>query len=236
MWWNSAWKNVGQTAREPLDATATEGRAAARCDGCCVRFWQWMLWRVMNSMLWRRIHCNCSSEQCTPGGSLLATHNDNNNPEVPTGRATALSSGVGGLNSAQYIHANAGILLRLGYSVIFPIFSSSFYCQRCRPVLPIKWLRRLRLGTAAARLRGLQVRIRPEAWLPVSCECCVLSGRGLCVGLITRPEESYQVWCVWVWSCSLFNGKALANRGCSAMDKNTPLFCCTDGVFTWTTE
>jgi len=33
--------------------------------------------------------------------------------------------------------------------------------------------------------------------------CCVfylLSGRGLCVGLITRPEESYRVWCVWVWS------------------------------------
>ena len=28
----------------------------------------------------------------------------------------------------------------------------------------------------------------------VSCECRVLSGRGLCVGLITRPEESYGVW------------------------------------------
>jgi hypothetical protein len=27
----------------------------------------------------------------------------------------------------------------------------------------------------------------------VSCECCVLSGRGLCVWLITRPEESYRV-------------------------------------------
>ena len=23
----------------------------------------------------------------------------------------------------------------------------------------------------------------------VSCECCVLSGRGLCVGLVTRPES-----------------------------------------------
>jgi hypothetical protein len=28
----------------------------------------------------------------------------------------------------------------------------------------------------------------------VCCECCVLSGRGLCVGLITRPEESYRVY------------------------------------------
>jgi hypothetical protein len=25
-------------------------------------------------------------------------------------------------------------------------------------------------------------------------ECCVLSGTGLCDGLITRPEESYQLW------------------------------------------
>jgi len=30
----------------------------------------------------------------------------------------------------------------------------------------------------------------------VSCECCVLSGRGLCDELITRPEESYRLWCV----------------------------------------
>ena len=26
--------------------------------------------------------------------------------------------------------------------------------------------------------------------MSVCCECCVLSGRGLCVVLITRPEES----------------------------------------------
>jgi hypothetical protein len=32
--------------------------------------------------------------------------------------------------------------------------------------------------------------------MSVSCECSVLSGRGLCVGLITRPEEFYRVWCV----------------------------------------
>jgi hypothetical protein len=28
----------------------------------------------------------------------------------------------------------------------------------------------------------------------VCCECCVLSGRGLCDGAITRPEESYRMW------------------------------------------
>jgi len=32
----------------------------------------------------------------------------------------------------------------------------------------------------------------------VCCECCVLSGRGLCDGLITRPEKSYRLWCVVV--------------------------------------
>jgi hypothetical protein len=34
--------------------------------------------------------------------------------------------------------------------------------------------------SAAARLLGLRVRIPPWAWKSVTCECCVLSGRGLC--------------------------------------------------------
>jgi hypothetical protein len=34
--------------------------------------------------------------------------------------------------------------------------------------------------------------------MDVCCECCVLSGRGLCDELITRPEESYRLWCVVV--------------------------------------
>jgi hypothetical protein len=32
---------------------------------------------------------------------------------------------------------------------------------------------------------------RLAAWIFVRCECRVLSGRGLCDELITRPEESY---------------------------------------------
>jgi coenzyme F420-reducing hydrogenase gamma subunit len=42
----------------------------------------------------------------------------------------------------------------------------------------------------------------------VSCAVFVLSGRGLCLGLITSPEESYRVWCV-----SECDGKALIMRG-----------------------
>jgi len=32
----------------------------------------------------------------------------------------------------------------------------------------------------------------------VCCECCVLSGRGLCDGLITRTVDSYRLWRVVV--------------------------------------
>ena len=42
----------------------------------------------------------------------------------------------------------------------------------------------------AARLLGLRVRIPPGAWKFVSCDCCVLSGSGLCVETITRPDET----------------------------------------------
>ena len=48
----------------------------------------------------------------------------------------------------------------------------------------------------AARLLRSWVRIPPGAWIFVCCECRVLSGRGLCDELITRPEESYRLRCV----------------------------------------
>ena len=35
-----------------------------------------------------------------------------------------------------------------------------------------------------------------DASLFVCCECCVLSSKGLCDGLITRPEGFYRLWCV----------------------------------------
>ena len=51
----------------------------------------------------------------------------------------------------------------------------------------------LRQGSMAASLLGFRVRIPPRQ------ECllwalCVLSGRGLCDGPITRPEQSYRLW------------------------------------------
>ena len=61
-----------------------------------------------------------------------------------------------------------------------------------------QWPRGLRRRSAAAHLLRSWVRIPPGAWMSVCCECCVLSGRGLCDELITRPEESYRLWCVVV--------------------------------------
>jgi hypothetical protein len=63
------------------------------------------------------------------------------------------------------------------------------------------WPRGLRRSSASAHLLRLWVRIPPEAWVFVCCECCVLSGRGLCDELITRPEESYRL--LWVVVCVL---------------------------------
>jgi hypothetical protein len=61
-----------------------------------------------------------------------------------------------------------------------------------------QWPHGLRRRSAAARLLRSWVRIPPGAWMSVCCECCVLSGRGLCDELITHPEDSYRLWCVVV--------------------------------------
>ena len=61
-----------------------------------------------------------------------------------------------------------------------------------------QWSPSLRCRSATARQLRLWVRIPPGAWMSFCCGCCVLSGRGLCDGLITRPEESYRLWCVVV--------------------------------------
>jgi len=71
---------------------------------------------------------------------------------------------------------------------------NTLYLKGCRS----QWPRGLKRWSAAARLLRLCVRISPEAWISVRCECCVLSGRGLCDELITRPGESYRLWSVVV--------------------------------------
>ena len=45
-------------------------------------------------------------------------------------------------------------------------------------------------GLSLAGIAGLNP--ARGAWMALYCECYVLSGRGLCVAPITRPEESYR--------------------------------------------
>ena len=91
-----------------------------------------------------------------------------------------------------YVLCTRYVYLRSLFAYNSPVpvaaLSKTWFCGR--------WL----AGVAGSNLAG---------GTAVFCECCVLSGRGLCVGLITRPEESYRVWLVWVWSWSLDNGEAL---------------------------
>jgi len=69
-----------------------------------------------------------------------------------------------------------------------------------------QWPLGLKYRSMVARLQGFRIRIQPEAWMSVSCECCVLSARGLCVGLVTRPEKAYRVSCVCDRETSLMRG------------------------------
>ena len=87
-----------------------------------------------------------------------------------------------------------------------------------------QWPRGLRRGSAAARLLRLWVRFPPGTWISVCCECCVLSGRGLCDGLITRPEKSYRLWCfvVFYLETSWMRGP-WPTGGCCAKNKQTNL-------------
>ena len=89
-----------------------------------------------------------------------------------------------------------------------------------------QWPRGLRRGFAAARLLGLWVRIPPGARMPVSCECCVLSGRDLCDGPITRPDESYRV-CLCVFLSVIVKprrGGRVLESGRSATGKTKIIF------------
>jgi hypothetical protein len=114
---------------------------------------------------------------------------------------------------------NHRLFLRsIGNIIHLESFSFCNYCY-CRS----HWPHSLRRGSVATRLLGLWVRIPPGAWMFVSCECCVLSGRGLCVRLFNRPEKSYRVCCVWMWSWILDNEEAWPTRSCCAMKKK---YCC----------
>jgi hypothetical protein len=85
--------------------------------------------------------------------------------------------------------------------------------------------RGLRRRSAAARLLRTWVQIPPGAWMFFCCECCVLLGRGHCDKLITRPEESYLLWCVVVCDLEyLKNEEAMTGVGSQRHNKILTVF------------
>jgi hypothetical protein len=99
------------------------------------------------------------------------------------------------------------------------IWHTDFLCRS-------QWQRGLRRWSAAACLLKLWVRLPPGA----CCECCMLSGRGLCDELITRPKGSYRLCCVVV--CDLETSwmrRSWSTAGCRTKNKQIVLYPC--GLF-----
>ena len=94
-----------------------------------------------------------------------------------------------------------------------------------------QWPCGLRLRSPAARLLRLWVRIPGGgAWVSLCCGCCVLSDRGLCDGLITRPEDSYRLWCVvvcYLEKTNLVNEEDQGPLGayCAKRDRKKHVLC-----------
>jgi len=57
----------------------------------------------------------------------------------------------------------------------------------------------------------------------VCCECCVLSRRGLCDGLITSPAESYRLWSVVV--CDQETSKKRRQSPLPGCENTTTMAC-----------
>ena len=112
-------------------------------------------------------------------------------------------------------HVTPSFYIIILFSIRDVSSSSSCSTLSCR----FRWPRGLRRGSAAERLLGLRVRIPPRAWICFLRVLCVVRW-GLCDGPITRPEESYRVWCVWVGHQNLNDKEASAHYGCQTMREN----------------
>ena len=109
-----------------------------------------------------------------------------------------------------------------------------FLFMNSRPCLFCFWPSTYLLAHPSGRVvNGL--RLRPLAcWdcgfeshrgdMDVCCECWVLSGKGLCDELVTRPEKSYWLWCVVVCDLrrNLVNEETLAHLGLSRLVQTNP--------------
>jgi hypothetical protein len=80
-------------------------------------------------------------------------------------------------------------------------------------IKPIPVAAKSEVWVCGCSLAGIAVSNPAWKMESLSCEWWVFLDRSLCVGLITRPEESYRVWSVRVCLWSLDNEVALAQWG-----------------------
>jgi hypothetical protein len=59
--------------------------------------------------------------------------------------------------------------------------------------MPIPVAAQSKAWVSGRSLAGIVGSDPAEAWISVSCECCLLSSRGLSVALIARPDKSYRM-------------------------------------------
>jgi hypothetical protein len=134
---------------------------------------------------------------------------------------TSLAEGLT-LNTVQSVSRNAlGYGTRITYWLELLINMQYFSIVCMTLSVPLV----ARSESAAALLLRLWFRIPPVAWRSVRCKCCVLSGRSLCVELITRPEESFRLWGVVL--CDLETSwmrRPWSTGGCCAKKKDMTVF------------
>ena len=99
--------------------------------------------------------------------------------------------------SLEYIPSNGGHFFGCFVSNLFHDSVSNIQATWYKPVPVAARSKALVHGHSPAEIVGFESN-RRHGYLSVNCECCVLSGRGLRDELITRPEESYRLWCVVV--------------------------------------
>ena len=74
-------------------------------------------------------------------------------------------------------------------------------------------------GLVCSRSLAGNAGANPTVSISVSCDCCVLSGRGFCVELITRPQESCECGVSECDREASIMRRTSPTRGCYAMKK-----------------
>jgi hypothetical protein len=125
----------------------------------------------------------------------------------------------GAVSQKTHLHTRRCENLKSHITELLIVVSTDTTCR-------FQWPRGLRRRSAAAWLLGSRVRMPLGAWMFV---CCVVlcRQRGLCDGLITRPEESYRVsMCVCVIKKPRKGrpkGPSWTLRACEWMNEQIPL-------------